>query len=176
MTQQLTLDPAKAVVLSMDFQNRIVENFASDPQGVVQRAAQVLDGARSAGITVMHVVVRGRGVEENPPDMEIHPGVAPAQGERVLTKIRTGPFSTTPLDVLLRDMGTETLVLMGVATFGCVLSTVVWATDINYKVVVVADACSDPDPEVHRVLTEKVFPRKGRVITVQEFLQAVGAA
>jgi hypothetical protein len=26
---------------------------------------------------------------------------------------------------------------------------------------VVADCCADSDPEVHRVLTEKVFPRAG---------------
>ena len=50
-----------------------------------------------------------------------------------------------------------------------------WAADIAYKVVVVADACSDPDPEVHRVLTQKIYPRQGTVLTAQDFLRAVGA-
>ena len=62
---------------------------------------------------------------------------------------------------------------MGVATSGCVLSSVRWATDIGYKFIVVSDACSDADLEVHRVLTEKVYPRQGTVVTTQELLQAI---
>jgi nicotinamidase-related amidase len=50
-------------------------------------------------------------------------------------------------------MGVDTVILMGVATSGCVLSTIRWAFDINYKPYVLADACSDPDPEVHPLLT-----------------------
>jgi isochorismate hydrolase len=45
--------------------------------------------------------------------------------------------------------------------------------DVNYKFIVVADACSDADPEVHRVLTEKVYPRQGTVVNTQEFLNAI---
>ena len=91
----------------------------------------------------------------------------------VITKYRAGPFSTTALDVTLREMGVDTLVVMGVATSGCVLSTVRWAVDVNYKFIVVADACSDADPEVHRVLTEKVYPRQGTVMTTDQFLAAL---
>ena len=85
--------------------------------------------------------------------------MAPAPGETVVTKTKPGAFSTTGLDIMLREMGVDTVILMGVATSGCVLSTIRWAVDINYKPFVVVDACSDPDPEVHRVLTEKVYPR-----------------
>jgi nicotinamidase-related amidase len=65
---------------------------------------------------------------------------------------------------------------MGVAPSGCVLSTIRWAVDVNYQPIVVADACSDADPEVHRVLAEKVYPRQGTVLTTQVFLQLVGVA
>jgi hypothetical protein len=40
MAQQVTLDRDKTAVLIMDFQQRIVNNVASDPQGVVQPASQ----------------------------------------------------------------------------------------------------------------------------------------
>jgi hypothetical protein len=33
-------------------------------------------------------------------------------------------------------------------------------------VAVLADGCLDDDPDVHRVLTEKVFPRQAEVTTV----------
>ena len=176
MTQQVTLDRDRTAVLIMDFQNLIVNNYASDPSGVVERAARVLQGARKAGIPVIYVVHRGGPFRESSPDVEIHPGVSPATGEEIISKTRTSPFSNTGLDVMLREMGRDTLVLLGVATSGCVLSTVRWAADINYNVAVVADACSDRDPEVHRVLTEKIYPTQGTVLTAEEFLRAVGAA
>ena len=174
MTQAgLKIDAARSVILIEDFQQRIVNNVASEPEAVVRNAARVLEGARSAGIPVIYVVHRGGPFAEYAPDVEIHEGVAPAEGERIVTKTKTAPFSTTSLDVDLREMGKDTLVVMGVATSGCVLSTVRWAFDIGYKFIVVADACSDADPEVHRVLTEKVYPRQGTVVSTDEFLAAI---
>ena len=174
MTQQITkIDVAKSVVLIQDFQQRIINNFASEPEAVVRNAARALAGARQAGVPVIYVVHRGGPFAEYAPDVELHQGVAPAEGEMVITKTKPGPFSTTALDVTLREMGKDTLVVMGVATSGCVLSSVRWAVDVNYKFVVVSDACSDADPEVHRVLTEKVYPRQGTVMTTDQFLQAL---
>jgi len=74
------------------------------------------------------------------------------------------------LEVLLRGLGAGTLVLAGIATSGVVLSTLRQAADLDYRLVVLADACLDADPEVHRVLTEKVFPRQADVLTVDEWV------
>ncbi len=174
MTQQATgIDPDRTAVLIMDFQQRIIANVATEPVAVVENAAKALDGARRAGIPVIYVVHRGGPFAEYAPDVELHQGVAPSEGELVITKVRPGPFSTTALDVTLREAGRDNLVIMGVATSGCVLSSVRWAVDINYSFIVLSDACSDGDPEVHRVLTEKVYPRQGTVMTTDEFLQAL---
>ena len=173
MAEERTIDVNTTAVLIMDFQNDIVNSVAQDPPGVVQKAAQVLDLARHRNIPIIHIVHKAGRFAEPSPGGEIHTGVTPAPGEKVISKTRAGPFSTTGLDVLLREMGIVTLVMMGVATSGCVLSSVRWAVDVDYKFVVVSDACSDADPEVHRVLTEKVYPRQGTVMTTQEFLQAI---
>ena len=174
MTQQATrIDVDRTAVLIMDFQQRIISNVATEPVAVVENAAKALAGARAAGIPVIYVVHRGGPFAEYAPDVELHDGVAPAEGELVITKVRPGPFSTTALDVTLREMGRDNLVIMGVATSGCVLSSVRWAVDINYSFVVLSDACSDGDPEVHRVLTEKVYPRQGTVMTTEGFLAGV---
>ena len=174
MTQQATrIDVDRTAVLIMDFQQRIIANVATEPAAVVEQAARALAGARVAGIPVIYVVHRGGPFAEYAPDVELHDGVAPAEGELVITKVRPGPFSTTALDVTLREMGRDNLVIMGVATSGCVLSSVRWAVDVNYSFIVLSDACSDGDPEVHRVLTEKVYPRQGTVMTTGEFLQAL---
>ena len=98
---------------------------------------------RAAGIPVIYVVHRGGVFAEYAPDMELHDGVAPAEGELVITKVRPGPFSTMALEVTLRDMGRDNLVIMGVAASGCVLSSVRWTVDINYSFIALSDACSD---------------------------------
>ena len=122
-SQQQPLDATRSVVLIMDFQNGIVSSAASHPAETVEKAAAVLQGARKADIPVIYVVHRGGRFEAYTPDAEIHPGVAPTAGERILRKTRAGAFSTTGLDVLLRELAKDTLILMGVATSGCVLST-----------------------------------------------------
>ena len=60
--------------------------------------------------------------------------------------------------------------LAGISTSGVVLSTLRQAADLDYRITVLADACADPDPEVHRVLTEKVFPRQALVTTTDEWI------
>lgn len=65
---------------------------------------------------------------------------------------------------VLRSNNITTLVLFGISTSGVVLSTVRWAADMDYQLVVVSDACADRSEEVHRVLTEKIFPWQATVM------------
>jgi len=155
----------------MDYQNRQLGYFSESFQSeLIARANKVLAKARLEGIPVIYIeVLRG----ERTPEREIHPAITPQPGEPVLTKRRTGPFSTTNLDEVLKKQGIETLALMGISTSGCVLSTVRWAADIDYRLIVLSDCCADRDDEVQRVLMEKVFPRQASVVTAQEFIQAV---
>jgi len=71
--------------------------------------------------------------------------------------------------VILRSQQIDTLILTGIATSGVVLSTLREAADKDFSIKVLSDACLDADPEVHRVLTEKVFPRQADVMSVGEW-------
>jgi nicotinamidase-related amidase len=158
----------------MDYQIRILNSLSKEFQNeLITRANKVLSKARQKGISVIYVEVR-RG--ERTPETGIHPEITPQPGELVLTKRRVGPFSTTNLDEVLKKQGIETLVLMGISTSGCVLSTVRWAADIDYQLIVLSDCCADRDDEVQRVLMEKVFPRQASVVTSQEFLETLERA
>jgi nicotinamidase-related amidase len=75
--------------------------------------------------------------------------------------------------MILRANNIDTLLLTGIATHGVVLSTLRHAADMDYRAVVVADGCSDKDPEVQRVLMEKIFPAQARIATVEECLGAI---
>jgi nicotinamidase-related amidase len=186
------------VLLVMDVQRGIVERFADDT-GYLPRLSGAVAAARAAGIPVVYVVVGFRpGYPEisvrnksfsavaaagrfggGDPATEIHPAVAPAAGDLVVTKRRVSAFTGSDLDVLLRGLGADTLVLTGIATSGVVLSTLRQAADLDYRLVVLADGCLDADPEVHQVLTGKVFPRQADVLTVAEWaarLTPAGAA
>jgi len=66
-------------------------------------------------------------------------GVAPAAGEIVLRKHRYSAFVDTGLDVILRNKGIKTVVLVGVATNVCVESTARDAAMRDFYVVVAAD-------------------------------------
>jgi nicotinamidase-related amidase len=104
---------------------------------------------------------------------EIHPDVAPAPGDIVVTKRRVSAFAGSDLEVVLRAQGLDHLILTGIATSGVVLSTLRQAADLDYRLTVLSDCCHDNDPEVHRVLLEKVFPRQATVTTSELFPQSL---
>ncbi|MFP3898812.1 MAG: cysteine hydrolase family protein [Dehalococcoidia bacterium] len=171
MIEELSTSRENTAVVIMDYQNRQLSHFSEEFQReLLERANKVLERARYKGIPVINVeVIRG----ERTPETQIHPAIAPRPGETLLTKRRVGPFSTTNLDKVLKTHGIDTLVLLGISTSGCVLSTVRCGADMDYRIIVLSDCCADRDDEVQRVLMEKVFPRQARVITSQQFLQAL---
>ena len=189
----LSIDPKTSALLVMDYQTAIVENSATDKDGLLTRTSALLAAARRTGMTVIYVVVgfRAGHPEISPRNMifsairqsgvfgpggagaEIHPAVAPQERDIVVVKHRVGAFLGTDLEMVLRSNGIDTLVLAGIATSGVVLSTLRHAADADFRIVVAADCCSDRDAEVHRVLLEKVFPRQAQVVSADAILQAL---
>lgn len=95
---------------------------------------------------------------------------AKGAGEHRVTKRRLSALSGTDLPTILRGRGISHLVLAGVVTSGAVLSTLREAADQDYRITVLKDLCMDKDEEVHRVLTEKVFPMHAKVLEVDEWV------
>jgi nicotinamidase-related amidase len=174
----------------MDLQRDIVEHYPHP--AVLQKAGEAADAARAAGVPVVFVRVafrdgapeiatsnrrfapaKSRAVGgESAPGAQIAGAVAPHPGEPVVTKRRVSAFAGSDLDVLLRGYRAERLVLAGIATSGVVLSTVTQAADLDFELVL-SDACADADPEVHRVLTESVFPKAAEVVTTAEWVSSL---
>lgn len=177
----------QTALLVMDVQNGIVERFrAVDALQPLQSAVQA---ARAHGIPVIFVRVALRpgyrdvspnnlsfsslkergGMLETDAATQVWDGVRPEPDEVVVVKRRVSAFTGSGLDVILRAQAIDHLVLTGIATSGVVLSTLREAADQDYRLTVLSDACLDGDPEVHRVLTEKVFPRQAQVMTVNDW-------
>lgn len=175
-------------LLVMDYQNGVVSRFGTP--SAVAAARRAVDAARAARVPVLFAGVEFRpgypeiatsnlmfgGIPQraaagpaDPRSTEIHPDLARRDDEPLVTKVRVSAFAGSDLDYLLRAAGTRHLVLAGIATSGVVLSTLRQAADLDLELTVLADACADADPEVHRVLVEKVFPQQAAVTTVDRW-------
>ena len=103
----------------------------------------------------------------------IHPGVSPIDGEVVVGKHRVNALYGTDLDMTLRANQINTIIILGYATSGVVLSTTRFAADSDYSIIIVEDCCADTDPEVHNFLMEKIFPRQADVVTSIDMIKAL---
>ena len=180
------VDPAHTALLVVDMQRDFCQTGgAFDRLGVdismyppvVPRIAQVLAGARGAGVQVIYIqmtVLPGR-KSESPAQIrfnlrmhlaeaggealgytadgsvgqEILPELAPADGDLVVKKYRSSAFWGTNLDLLLRSNGVKSLVVTGCTTEGCVESTARDALFNDYYVVVVEDCVASDDRAQH---------------------------
>ncbi|MFD4561140.1 cysteine hydrolase family protein [Streptomyces sp. NPDC058469] len=180
---------SEQALLVMDVQRMIVDRYP-DP-AYLPRLREAIDAARANGVRVIYVTVGFRpGAPEISPRNklfgrlagaptsaaaqanEIHPDVAPGPGDILVTKRRVSAFAGSDLDMVLRANDIDHLVLTGIATSGVVLSTLRQAADLDFTLTVLSDGCLDNDPEVHRVLTEKVFPMQAEVSTVADWVAA----
>jgi nicotinamidase-related amidase len=193
---EINLDKGKTMLLMADFSTSgIGQNPIAKARQTLERAKEVLDAARHAGIFVGYCISHFRpGFPEvsdrnttraarrdsgevlpTDPAALIHPAVQPQAGEPVIAKHRTSAFSGSAFEMILRAHNIETLILMGHATSGVILSTVRLAADLDYHLIVVEDGCADRDPEVHKLLMEKVFPRQGTVVSAKDLVAALAA-
>jgi nicotinamidase-related amidase len=121
-----------------------------EPEAAALAAQSVLEGFRARGEPVIHV--RHLSPEDDATFMvggtegvEIHPLVAPVEGERVIEKGAPNSFLDTGLQDTLRDAGIDELVVVGMMSSMCVDATVRAAADLGLAVTVAHDGCAAPD-------------------------------
>lgn len=191
-----TITPANTALLLMDYQNAIL-GAVSDPEPVLDRARQALSWARANDVQVVHVrvafttedfaevpshskafaaVAENKFLLDGSPEAALHESLEVLDGDIHARKTRFGAFSTTELYRDLHAKGVDTLVIGGISTSGVVLSTLRDAADQDYRLFVLADATADPDPEVHRVLIEKVFPHQADIVQTDDLAALSGGA
>jgi nicotinamidase-related amidase len=188
----MELDPKKTALLTLDFQEGIL-SLVPGADAVIPNASKAVEFARQKQFQIIHVGLGFsaghpeipdtnlifRRVKQNnlfvkgTPSAEFHSSIA-RPGELVVYKQRVGAFSENQLHLILRSRGIENLVFFGISTSGITLSTLRRAFDLDYQCIVIKDACFDADPEVHRVLTEKIFPAQATVVTVDAFIAEQG--
>jgi nicotinamidase-related amidase len=165
--------PARAAVLAYDVQVGILAHIR-DRDRVVTQIGRVVDAARGAGVPVEYVrhvsispshmgvaalrtamawqrVERVEHVRSTfPPeasDTQLVDELKPQVGEPVFDKLAMSAFVGTPLEVVLRDRGVTTLILVGAVLEIGIEPTARHAADLGFLPIVVEDACGIVDPE-----------------------------
>jgi nicotinamidase-related amidase len=114
-----------------------------DGEAVLSRVANLLEKARSRGIAVLHVRHDGGpgdDLERGTPGWDIHPAVAPQDGEPIIDKDRCSAFHGTDLHERLQARGITRLVIAGMQTEYCIDTNCRAAHGLGYAVSLVGDA------------------------------------
>jgi nicotinamidase-related amidase len=177
-------DRAQTALIVIDMQRDFIEdggfgaslgNDVRPLQAIVPTVARLIDGARMAGLPVIHTrechlpdlsdcppAKRLRGKPSarigDPGPMgriliagergaEIVPALAALPGETVIDKPGKGAFHATPLMEVLTARGITTLLFAGVTTEVCVQTTMREANDRGFDCLLVEDATESYFPE-----------------------------
>jgi nicotinamidase-related amidase len=161
ITPRVDLDPATTALVVVDMQNDFVAPEGSlrvpDAQATVPTIADLIRRFRAAGARVVFTQDTHRDGDPEfaiwpPHAVEGTPGHAivddlhPLPEDTVIRKPRYDAFYGTPLDHLLRQWGTRTLVICGTVANICVHYTASSAALRWYDVVIPRDAVSALDP------------------------------
>ena len=88
-------------------------------------------------------------LEEGSEGTEIYADIAPIAGESVITKHRYSAWFGTDLDIVVRNLGVDTLIICGTTTDRCTGLTAYEAFMRDLKVVFPEDANATFQDEVH---------------------------
>ncbi len=101
------------------------------------------------------------------------PALAPRPEELIIRGHTYDKFYGTPLDLALRSQDISHLFLTGITTDVCVNSTLIAASQRNYRVTAITDGCASPWPELHEACFKIWQPKFARLKTTAEVLEEI---
>jgi len=194
----LQLDPKRSALVIQDMQNDVIIEggaFAESgapahaiAQNAVANVADLAAACRAAGVPVIHVwylVEKGApGLRQNAPlfqgvkeaDALVRgtwgaapaEGLEPQDGDHVVEKMRMNGFYETRLDILLRGLGADHLIITGAWTNMSIEHTARHGADAGYEVVVASDGTSTTGEEWQNAALNYAMTNVATVATCAE--------
>src|SRR5262245_32601619 len=176
------LAPAHTVLLTQECQNGVIGTPSSLPalaeaaraSGMIANVARLAAGARAAGVGVLHCIAArrpdGRGANTNArlflgsdrapvkqllgtPAAQVLDEIGQAPSDLVSVRLHgLSPVAGTDVGALLTNLGTRTVVVVGVSTNVAVPSGVFDLVNLGYQVVVPRDAIAGVPAEYGDIL------------------------
>jgi gluconolactonase len=201
----LQLDPRRSALVIQDMQNDVIIEggaFADSgapahaiAQNAVANVAELAAACRAAGVPVIHVwyiVEAGApGLRQNAPLFQgvkeanalvrgswgaaPADGLEPQDGDHVVEKMRMNGFYETRLDILLRGLGADQLIITGAWTNMSIEHTARHGADAGYEVVVASDGTSTTGDEWQNAALNYAMTNVAKVATCAEIKSALGS-
>jgi ureidoacrylate peracid hydrolase len=164
LDSEVRLDPARTAVLIVDMLNEFCKPGGAmvlpGYETLVPLQRRVIEAARRAGCPILFIVDSHRAhvrqdrefLKRTPHCLEgtwgarVIDELEPQEDDIYLVKRRYSAFFGTDLDLTLKDLGIESVVVAGVVTNICVRSTVHDAFFLGYTVVVPEDCVAATGP------------------------------
>jgi gluconolactonase len=194
----LQLEPERCALIIQDLQNDVmIEGGAfadsgapahATAQNVVGNVSDLAATCRTAGVPVIHVLYivepGATGLRQNAPlfqgvkeaDALVRgswgaapaDGLEPQDGDHVVEKMRMNGFYATRLDILLRGLGVDTIIITGAWTNMSIEHTARHGADAGYEVVVASDGTSTTSDEWQNVALNYAMTNVAKVATCAE--------
>ena len=104
-----------------------------------------------------------------PLSYEMPEGMKPQPGDYTLIKPRFSAFFQTELDLILRRLRVETVILIGTTTPNCIRTSCYDAVSLDYNVVILPECCSSQTEEIQRVNMEDMERVGAKLMSLDEF-------
>ncbi len=163
--------------------------------GVIDNAARLCATARAAGASVVHCTASFRPDEQGSsfksrlskasrklnqgrlnigePGADVMPELDPQPSDVIVNRIHgMGPFTSTSLDQILRNMGITTIIATGNSINVGVLALVLSAHDLGYDVVVARDAVAGVPKEYADAVLANTIGLLSTVVTTDDIIAA----
>ena len=176
--------PAQTALVIMHYQTDILGLFPSVAPTLLANTRKLCDAARAKNVSVYFAKIQFRpGYPEISPlnkngqtikqlglfiDDKIPPELGQQVNEPLIIAHRASVFFGTDLQARLSAQGVDTLVMVGIASTGVVLSSVAYASDADFRLFTVKDCCYDPDQVVHDHLFSTAFDSRTTVLSLAD--------
>nr|WP_281718489.1 isochorismatase family cysteine hydrolase [Pandoraea apista] len=184
------MSPAKTALLVMHYQTDIMALFPSVAPALLANTRTLCDAARAKGVSIYFAKIHfspgypevsplnrnGQGIKQlgRFVDDRISPELGQRADEPLVIAHRASVFFGTDLQVRLSAQGIDTLIMVGIASTGVMLSSIAYASDADYRLFTVKDCCYDPDPVVHEHLFSTAFDSRTTVLSLAGALDLLG--
>ncbi|CAE6736579.1 cysteine hydrolase [Paraburkholderia nemoris] len=178
--------PAQTALVVMHYQTDILGLFPSVAPVLLANTRTLCDAARAKGVSVCFANLRfspgypevsplnknGQGIKQLGlfVDDQPSPELGQQASEPVIIAHRASVFFGTGLQARLLAQGVDTLIMVGIASTGVVLSSVAYASDADFRLYTVKDCCYDPDQVVHERLFSTAFDSRTTVLSLADAL------
>ena len=193
-----TIEAQRCALLVIDMQNSFVEEGAifEAPKGreIIPNINRIVEKARELGVAVIwtqsdHSPPGGGLILERYPvikqSKELWLGdhshhlyadmTQPIEGEHRIVKHKYDAFHDTDMSTVLKNMGKDTVIIVGVATEVCCESTARAAFFHDYKVVLLNDATGAFNPDLQDSICDRINALFGRVMSTTELVNILDA-